>query len=448
MTSSRKYSEALKRTIRSKFNNGKSISELSDEYVIDRRRISEFVKNSNKNTNNENVSMKNNNNHVEETTATVSSNSANELTVEDIMSKNGYSPSEWEVVSIFKNTWDDSKQVTHYQTKITLNRKEINVKVNMPSPIKYTLNHSKPKKVQNNKNIKCAVIIPDMQCGFRRDLLTGELTPIHDREAIDVALQISKYLNPDRIVFLGDNLDLAEMSTKYLTTPDFYFTTQASLVELSWWLAQFRLINENTKIDYIQGNHEKRLSKLINERVVSLYNIKCVNDLSGYSAMSIEKLLGLADLDIESHQYPQGKVALNSNLVCIHGDIAKGSSGATVSEVVKSARVSVIQGHIHRHEIATKTTWDAFNNSHQYTAASFGCLCKIDPGMVPGMKHLQNWQQGIGVVWYEEDGLEQFRMEYIPIIDGRAIYTSEVFEAESDVSIASKIESEMKFKVT
>jgi hypothetical protein len=83
-----------------------------------------------------------------------------------------------------------------------------------------------------------------------------------------------------------------------------------------------------------------------------------------------------------------------------------------------------------------------------YTAASFGCLCKLDPGVVPGMKHLQNWQQGVGVVWYEEDGLEQFRTEFIPIINGRAIYTSEIFEAETDSMIAHSIEKEMKFKVT
>jgi hypothetical protein len=274
------------------------------------------------------------------------------------------------------------------------------------------------------------------------------LNPIHDRRALDVALQITNYLDPDRVILLGDNLDLAEMSTKYLTTPDFYFTTQASLVELSWWLSKIRSINDNTRIDYLAGNHENRANKYLNEKALTMYGLKNVNDLKGPPALSVEKLLSLSDLDIAYHQYPAGKVAINSNLVCIHGEIAKGGSGATVSELVKSARVSTIQGHIHRHEIATKTTWDAFDNYHMYTAASFGCLCRIDPGVVPGMLHRQNWQQGIGVVWYEEGGLEQFRMEFIPIIDGRAIYTNEIFEAGNEEAIADLIEREMKFKVT
>lgn len=451
-----KYSESLKNKIFNEYSKGTSIRTLSEKYNIDRRRISEFlnkIKDSSNDfdSNNEQTSIEvevSSNSKKEGNEALISTTTSADYSVEEILIKNGYSPDEWEVTQIYKNSWEDSKEIIHHQTKLNLVKKSVNIKLQIPSPIKVTVRPNIYRNVNKDNNLKCAVIIPDMQCGFRRDINNGSMNPIHDREAIDVALQITQYLNPDRIVFLGDNLDLAEMSLKYSVTPDSFFTTQAALVELSWWLSKFRSINNETIIDYLEGNHENRLSRLINEKALSLFGLKSVNNLKGSALLAVENLLSLNDLNIEYHTYPSGKVALNSNLVCIHGETAKGQSGATVMELVKSARVSVIQGHIHRHEVATKTTWDAYNNFHMYTAASFGCLCKLDPGVVPGMKHLQNWQQGIGVVWYEEHGLEQFRTEFIPIISGRAIYTNEIFEARSEDEISNNIENEMNFKVT
>jgi len=774
----RKYTEEIREKIKKDYLSGMSLKEISARYSIDSRRIAEIAKTITTIPDiEEKPKMKvqyNNEIKSEDSVKTINNTSTVEYTVEQLLNKNGYSPNEWEVTSVNSNTWDDSAGVTHHQTKINIVKKVVNIELQLPSKIQVNLSANPPRKLRGNGNLKCALILPDMQCGFRRNINNGSLVSIHDREAMDVALQIAHYLDPDRIVLLGDNLDLAEMSLKYSVPSDMYFTTQASLVELSWWLSKFRCINESTKIDYLEGNHECfsedtqiltkdgwkyyyevddnteigtfnkktkeiefqkfieaqiynyegemyeikalstdllvtpnhrlywannnspnnfemicasdvklnnsrkiqyssginlkqdvdicdnmikliawiitdgstrktgnykniiiyqrkekvnlittlldsleikyrliernrniseicgvllknqistqceihinsdeskkiyehinekyvlpewtyemserqvdlfiqslvdgdgsrvknhpnslmlygikevldqvqhlltingyrssiseyrknqyrlnftkntvsyidriknhirkvnykgivwdftvpndtlvvrrndkvsitgncRLNKLTNERAMSVAGLKSVNNLKGNSALSVQNLLSLDDLDIEYHSYPNGKVALNSNLVCIHGEVAKGQSGATVSELVKSARVSVIQGHIHRHEVATKTTWDAYDNFHMYTAASFGCLCKLDPGIVPGMKHLQNWQQGVGVVWYEEDGLEQFRTEFIPIINGRAIYTSEIFEAESEDKIAMTIEKEMKFKVT
>ena len=445
MATVRKYSKDLIDIILEESKNGATVKELSSKYSVDRRRISEWL---NSKRNFIEVSKKNTVKISEEKDKTVTTTSKEFFTVEEVLIKNGISQDEWEVSNVYINNWDDASGKANYQTKVQLTKKTLNLRYQIPAPIEIKISNNIPKKSKAKSNIKCALILPDMQVGFRRNLDTGELVAIHDREAMNIALQIAEYLSPDRIVLLGDNLDLAEFSTKYSTPPDMYFTTQASIVELSWWLGQLRNIGENIKIDYIGGNHCSRYNRLIESKAIALSGLKAANNLKGAPVSSIENLLGLDQLNIEYHQYPQGKVALNSNLVCIHGEVAKGSSGATVAELVKSARVSVIQGHIHRHEIATKTTWDAFNNSYQYTAASFGCLCKIDPGFVPGMKYLQNWQNGVGVVWYEDSGLEQFRMEYIPIIRGRALYQTEVFEADSEDSIILNIEKDTRYKVS
>jgi len=363
--------------------------------------------------------------------------------------------SEWEVSNVTYNEWEgqrpnDQGTIVLHQIKVSFKRIKLIANFEIPTAINFTLKNDKKAftKKAKSSSIKTAVILPDMQVGFRRDLITGKLVAVHDRAAMDVALQITKYVNPDRIILLGDNLDLPQES-KYPSGPEFYFTTQASAVELAWWLAQLRMIDPDMEIDYIEGNHCARLNKNLMQNAVAAYGLKSVGDLNGAPMLSVEKLLGLDSLGIRYHgNYPAGKVVLNDNLVCIHGEIAKGESGATVSAVVKDTRVSVIQGHIHRYEVATKTLWSANDTAHMYTAASFGCLCKIDPGAVPGFKSHQNWQQGMGIVYYEDSGVQQFRQEFVPIINGRAILQSEIFNASEETDIIESIESDMNFKVS
>lgn len=707
--------------------------------------------------------------------------SGRQKTMDELLSELDIDRSIWEVSNVTYNEWDgmrpnDQGLIRLHQIKVSFKRIKLVTNYEIPAAISVYLQsqpNKKPQKVKS-KSIKTALVLPDMQVGFRRNMITGELTSIHDRKAMDVALQIARYIKPDRIVLLGDNLDLPQES-KYPTGPEFFFTTQAAAVELAWWLAQFRDIDQNMPIDYIAGNHdcfsedteiltehgwlnydevesdtkiatlnketkniefqnfierqvykysgnmyhiknravdllvsprhrmywadrnsdsefnmreiqsislnnsrkvqycsgvgskseysisddmikliawiitdgsirrignysainlyqrpskvgmitdildnlgvkystsvrnrditsicgidlkkasqpsheirigaeeskkilqfiadkytlpswvyelsERQVDIFINSMVdgdgsrkvkspnslmlygikgvldqvqhllvlngyrtslynyrdsqyklnifksnfahldrignhvsneeydgiiwdftvpndtlvvrrngkvsitgncraekalmmnaISAYGLKSVDDLNGPPLLSIPKLLGLDKLNITYHpNYPHGKVVLNENLVCIHGETAKSESGATVSAVVKDTRVSVIQGHIHRYEVATKTLWGADDTAYMYTAASFGCLCKIDPGAVPGAKAYQNWQQGVGIVYYEDTGLQQFRQEFVPIINGRSILQFEVFESNEEDEIISAIEYDTNYRVS
>ncbi len=398
------------------------------------------------------VEEMNNDKNVKELTVKYA---GNKKTLDQLLAELDVDRSVWDVSSVTHNEWDgmrpnDNGLIRLHQIKVTFKRIKLIANYEIPAAINVYLDPSskKPNPVKKHKTIKTALVLPDMQVGFRRNMVTGELTSIHDRHAMDVALQIAKYIKPDRIVLLGDNLDLPQES-KYPTGPEFFFTTQAAAVELAWWLAQFRAIDPYMEIDYIAGNHDIRAEKALMMNAVAAYGLKSVEDLNGPPLLSIPKLLGLDSLNIKYHpNYPNGKVVLNDNLVCIHGEIAKSESGATVSAVVKDTRVSVIQGHIHRYEVATKTLWGADDTAYMYTAASFGCLCKIDPGAVPGAKAYQNWQQGVGIVYYEDTGNQQFRQEFVPIIDGRAILQYEIFESSPEDEIISAIEYDTNYKVS
>lgn len=80
-----------------------------------------------------------------------------------------------------------------------------------------------------------AVILPDTQIGWW-DVDDG-LVPMHDPAALAVAVEVVRRARPHHVVILGDLLDLGEASTKWLTTPTFARTTQASLDAAHAWLA-------------------------------------------------------------------------------------------------------------------------------------------------------------------------------------------------------------------
>jgi hypothetical protein len=254
---------------------------------------------------------------------------------------------------------------------------------------------------------------------------TGKLDPFHDRRAMDLTIQIAADLFPDRIILLGDCLDLPEFSDKFIKSPDFYWTTQSALIELSWFISRLIKAIPNVKVDYLAGNHENRLNKSIINHLISAYGLKPVNNLNAPPAMSIESLLGLSELGVEYHSdYPAGEVWLNNNLRCRHGNIVRKGGGNTSRTILRDTFVSEIVGHSHRLEMSSKTV---MTNSgiKIYTVFSPGTLSSIN-GAVPSHGADEDWQSGLGIVYYEE-GDGDFQIMPISINDGRAIYNGDLY---------------------
>ncbi len=72
-------------------------------------------------------------------------------------------------------------------------------------------------------------------------------------------------------------------------------------------------------------------------------------------------------------------------------------------------------------------------------AASMGCLARVD-GAVPStkgskdldgrpMKVSEDWQQGLGVITYENTGDNKFSLEVVPILNGWASYRGVIYTA-------------------
>ena len=303
------------------------------------------------------------------------------------------------------------------------------------SPVSIHITPVTTRKISNSK-IKTALILPDIHVGFSRDMSSHKLTPFHDRLALDITLQAAKLIKPEVIVFLGDILDLADWSDRFVRSPEMYWTTQSSVIEASWWLGEFRLACPNSDIYILEGNHDRRMEDLLVKHLVSAYQLKPakVGQLNPPS-LSIENLLSLQELDIKYiGDYPNGRVWLNESLSCTHGNVARANSGGTTSAVVRGLDSSEIHGHIHRKEWASKTVHGKYG-TRTIDAFSPGCLCRID-GVVPAKKSNNNWQQGFATVTYDLE--DAYNIVPYAIERGVSIFGSWVLKGKNNVNQIEK----------
>ncbi len=254
------------------------------------------------------------------------------------------------------------------------------------------------------------VILPDMQIGFYRHP-DGQLEPTHDPAAIDQALALVRLLRPDRVILLGDNMDLPEFG-KYRLGPAFAQTTQATVNETAALMARLRdAAGLDAQIDWLAGNHEERLQHWLTDNARAAFGLRQGCTPEGWPVMSVPHLCRLDDVHVTYLPgYPASDIWLTDNLRVIHGDRVK-SNGSTAHKYLAESKVSVIYGHIHRIERAHRTR-DDIDGSAEIMAASPGCLARTD-GAVPStrqgldldgrpLQRSEDWQQGVGVITIHE----------------------------------------------
>ena len=157
------------------------------------------------------------------------------------------------------------------------------------------------------------------------------------------------------------------------------------------------------------------------------FDIRPANEPDVPPVMSIPYLLGLHKMDVEYvGNYPSGEFYINNNLVCIHGHKVGAKSGQSVTKILDDARISTIMGHVHRMEMAHKTIWTQ-GKPKIYQAVSLGTIARID-GIVPSGSARHNWQQGFGVVEYDD---ENFQIDTVGIYEGKSIYRGESYESSN-----------------
>jgi len=271
-----------------------------------------------------------------------------------------------------------------------------------------------------------AVFLGDPQIGHRWSDMHQQLLPTHDRKAMDLALQVCENLQPDYVIWPGDNLDLAELSTKFPRAPGLWDTTQSALIECTWWLKAFRQACPNAHIYWLNGNHEGRLVRLLRERAPILETLADVED--GNKALNLGRLMHFDKLGVEDvGPYPEGELWLfDGQMRYHHGTKVRPKGGQTVASVLPGAVASEAFGHIHRLERAQKTIHGPLG-PRVVDALTPGCLCSVT-GDTPGASPRPDWQQGVLVTTKYADAA-LLDHELVSIERGRCAFRGEVLLA-------------------
>lgn len=251
----------------------------------------------------------------------------------------------------------------------------------------------------------CAVLVPDSQHGYRWTPDKRYLDPLHDRRACDVVTQLVAKVQPEVIVLLGDMLDLAPWSTKYPRPVALRDTTTPALRELHWQIAQWRAASPGSRIVYVEGNHEARIRKALEERLDEASVTRPVGRDEPLG--SVPHLLALDLLDVE-YVGPYGAGWwLWDRVRVVHG--TKVRLSAALAEVTHD----LVMGHIHRVARLGRVI-DTPDGRRSIVGVSPGCLCRTD-GAVPGWPGAPDWQNGVGLAW--RDG-QDVHLEVREIRDG------------------------------
>lgn len=259
-----------------------------------------------------------------------------------------------------------------------------------------------PKKEQSEKDrlrtSKKAIVLSDLQI------------PYADEKAVEVALEALRDYKPDKVVLVGDLLDLSAWS-KYIQRPEWATATQGAINQAHELLAKIRKLAPTAEIVVLEGNHDARMEKYALNNAQAAFGLRRADQPEGWPVLSVPYLTAMDTLDIEYVSgYPANRYWINKNLQVRHGSIAR--KGNTAIAVAQEEWISTIFGHIHRVETQF-LTHHTYEGGKTIGAWSIGCLCDI-MGKVPSVKggvdlqghpvpNAENWQHGFAVVDYEDD---------------------------------------------
>tara|TARA_Y100001973_G_scaffold63832_1_gene93336 strand:+ start:234 stop:1604 length:1371 start_codon:yes stop_codon:yes gene_type:complete len=340
----------------------------------------------------------------------------------------------WRVVRHRVNTWQQAQKtkegprtVQLFQIRAELER--ILKPLDAPALVRLKA----PQPVARLKTgLRRAVLLGDTQIGVRWGPRYERLTPIHDPQALDLAVQICAEAQPESVVVMGDLLDVAAFGT-YDTGPDLRQTSAPSIAIAHYWLAQLRAACPDAEIVIVEGNHDARIRKAVARQMPEIANIQAAGD--DRSVMDIERLLGLEALDIQwvGSPYPKGWM-LFDRIRCEHGSTVRAKGGATVAAMAVGAVVDTVCGHIHRREQAARVI-KGRHGSKIVQVMSVGCLTRTDGAVPPGGD--PDWHQAIGFCSWDPES-DHVSMHSVPIIDGRIHWRDRVYLAQDAQALAEQ----------
>jgi len=220
---------------------------------------------------------------------------------------------------------------------------------------------------------------------MERILIVSDLQiPYHDPKAVHNLIDFIKRYKPDRVVSIGDEIDLPQVSKWEKGRMGEYAGTIGKDRD-----ATVKILEQLRVTDVIRSNHTDRLFNYIASYAPGLY---------GIPELQLENFLRLPELGITYWSKP---MPIAPNWVAVHGDHGRISqvAGQTALKQALQHGKSLVCGHTHRLGLSS------------VTEASGGIVGRIVTGLEVGnlmdfkKAHYThgsaNWQQGFGLLYVD-----------------------------------------------
>lgn len=237
-----------------------------------------------------------------------------------------------------------------------------------------------------------ALIIPD--CHF----------PFADNKAYDLMLYAAQYIRPlNEIIILGDYADFYNIS-RHGKSSSVRESLHEEIEAVRFRLKQLQELFPAAKRIFLEGNHEYRLKRYIDENCSHLYNY-----------LDVGKLLQLEETGFTFIPYTpnQSYKVLGTDLYARHESIGGGANSA--NSTVTKASSSVVFGHTHR--IQEYNTVSLSNES--FKGWNIGWLGNKDHEVFSYVKSHHQWQLGFGILTVTDDKWFTQTVEIKKSADGR-----------------------------
>lgn len=285
------------------------------------------------------------------------------------------------------NSWGKSGD-DYFQVKAFTRPKVSPVDIELrpePVPLKYNVEARRAGSMDT-------LSVPDLHIGWLR-MPNGELLALHDEQYLEALIGVVRYFRPARIVFHGDNMDLAAFST-FKNDPGYLQTIRQTIKTTYEYKRRFReAAGDDAEFIYIEGNHEARIRKRLQDVLPEAAALSVVDDNT--PVWSPEHFLRLPELGIQ-YIGPYGERVYRDGILYLHGEVIGAEGGDTTSKMIKKYGGRTAQGHTHRLGLNFHTEWTEAGEVEGW-AMEVGYGGRMD-GVVPGGKY-QNWKRGFGCTW-------------------------------------------------
>ena len=202
--------------------------------------------------------------------------------------------------------------------------------------------------------------------------------PFQDEKAVDLFLKFLVREQPGTLVINGDLLDCWEVSG-FAKNPARKIGFKDELEIGAEFLKQLRATIPESRIVYVEGNHEFRLQKYVIAQAPALHQLLHLPQLLELDSLRIEYV------PCKTDQFSDTYIQLQDVLIG-HFAMARMHSGYTAKNLLDRYGMSLIQAHVHSTGLCVKNLGD-----REITGIEGGCLCSLNPGYCKQTKWRHAW---------------------------------------------------------